>query len=146
MKRFITIAAAALAVILVAPQANALTCGVRDAVFSALARNGQDLTEHGVDAASGVFVGVTTHAGTRAWTFVMSPAGQPRTLCIVGNGLRWTRKPGSSTGVMHDGSVITIIFNEKTGDWQLLYMQSGVPAAPKQSASGHGWERLGDKA
>ena len=44
---------------------------------------------------------------------------------------------------MYDGSVITVIFDPQTGDWQLLYMQAGVPAPPKKSTSGHGWERLG---
>lgn len=140
--RLITIAAAAVLAVFLCAQANALQCGQRNAVLMALAHHGQALAEHGVDGKSSVWVGVTVDRGTSKWTFVMSPAGQPRMLCIVGNGFKWKQSSKNSTGILHDRSVISISFDE-AGDWVLIYMQAGIAAAPKQSIAGHGWERVG---
>ena len=141
--RSIIFATAAFMAVFLCSQANALQCGQRPAVLIALAHNGQVLAEHGVDGASSVWVGVTVEPGTSKWTFVMSPAGQPRMLCIVGNGFKWTQSEKSSTGILHDRSVISISFDE-AGDWVLIFMQAGMAAAPKQSIAGHGWERVGE--
>ena len=141
--RTIIAAAAALMAVFLCSQANALQCGQRPAVLIALAHNGQSLAEHGVDGASSVWVGVTVEPGTSKWTFVMSPAGQPRMLCIVGNGFKWTQSEKNSTGILHDRSVISISWDE-AGDWVLIYMEAGMAAPPKKSIAGHGWERVGE--
>ena len=141
--RTIIAAAAALMAVFLCSQANALQCGQRPAVLIALAHNGQSLAEHGVDAKSSVWVGVTVEPGTSKWTFVMSPAGQPRMLCIVGNGFKWTQSEKNSTGILHDRSVISISWDE-AGDWVLIYMEAGMAAPPKKSIAGHGWERVGE--
>lgn len=143
MKRFISIAAAALMAVFLCAQANALSCGPRAAVLMALVHHGQSLAEHGVDGKSGVWVGVTVEPSTSKWTFVMSPANQPKMLCIVGNGFKWTQSEANSTGILHDRSVISISFDE-AGDWVLIFMQAGMAAAPKRSVAGHGWERVGE--
>jgi len=137
------IAAAALVAVFLCSQANALQCGPRAAVLIALAHHGQSLAEHGVDGKSGVWVGVTVDPGTSKWTFVMSPANQPKMLCIVGNGFKWKQSKKNSTGILHDRSVISISFDE-AGDWILIYMQAGMAAPPKQSIAGHGWARVGE--
>lgn len=143
MMRTITLLTAAFMAVFLCSQANALQCGQRAAVLMALAHNGQSLAEHGVDAKSSVWVGVTVEPGTNEWTFVMSPARQPKMLCIVGNGFKWTQSEKNSTGILHDRSVISISFDE-AGDWVLIFMQAGMAAAPKQSIAGHGWERVGE--
>ena len=141
MMRSIIFAAAALMAVFLCSQANALSCGPRVMVLAVLAENGQPLIEQGVDNKSGVYVGVSANLVTAEWTFVMSPAQQPRVLCIVGTGTRWTIKENSSTGILNDGSVVSIAISN--GDWVLIYMQAGLAAPPKQSITGHGWERLG---
>ena len=145
MRTITLLAAAILAVILAASQANALQCGLRPAVLIALAHNAQVLHEHGVDGKSGVYVGVTVDPSTSKWTFVMSPAGQPQMLCIVGNGHTWAQSKANSTGILHDRSVISISFDE-AGDWVLIFMRAGMAAAPQKSIGGHGWERVGSGA
>lgn len=142
MKPIVMLTAAVLAVFLCA-HANALQCGQRAAVLMALAHNGQVLAEHGVDGKSNVYVGVTVDPGTSKWTFIMSPAGQPKMLCVVGNGFKWTQSEKNSTGILHDRSVISISFDQ-AGDWVLIFMQAGMAAPPKKSIAGHGWERVGE--
>jgi len=139
----VTLLAAALVAVFLCSQANALQCGQRAAVLMALFHNGQVLAEHGVDGKSGVYVAVTVEPNTSKWTFVMSPAGQPKMLCIVGNGFKWTQSKANSTGILHDGSVISISWDE-AGDWVLIFMQAGMAAPPKKSIAGHGWERVGE--
>lgn len=142
--RSIIFAAAAIMAVFLCAQANALSCGPRVMVLAVLVENGQPLIEQGVDNKSGVYVGVSANPLTAEWTFIMSPAKQPRVLCIVGTGTRWTIKETSSTGILHDGSVISIAIDN--GDWVLIYMQAGLAAPPKESITGHGWERLGKDA
>jgi hypothetical protein len=124
-------------------QANALSCGPRTAVLAALSNLGETVAEQGVDQ-SGVWVAVTVDPSTLQWSFVMTPKGSPHFLCIVGTGSEWLQAPNASNGILYDGSLISISWNE-SGDWQLLYMESGLAEPPQVATNGSGWERLGQQ-
>jgi hypothetical protein len=136
--RAVAAATALWAVFLCAPAA-AQTCAPRDGLLRALNDYGERLIEHGVDSRSETFVGVTASKAS-AWSFVMSPRGQPHVLCIVGTGTQWTMTQTSSYGLLADGSLVTIVFDD-AGDWTLTYMPKGS-ATPQLTAGGHGWTRL----
>jgi hypothetical protein len=100
---------------------------------------GERLVEHGVDGPSGSWVAITA-SKTSAFSFFMSPRGQPDLVCVVGTGTQYEQRDASTRMVLADTSVIVVTFDER-GDWQLIYMRANHAAPPKIISTGTGWVR-----
>ena len=98
-------------------------------------------TEYGVDTRSASYVGVYVNAKTKTFTFTMTPKGQPSILCAIASGTQWEQLPGISRGIISDGSLISIAFDEGTGDWQLMYFDKNKGTISVVT-SGNSWERI----
>ena len=122
---------------LVAGTAQAQQCAPRAALEQAVRNYGERQIGFGVDSQSGSYVTVYA-ASSGAWTFLMTPAGRPRFLCIVGVGKQIEHTSGGITGVMADKSVINLSY-QMDGEWRVDYMN---PAAGvwQRVSRGHGWE------
>ena len=97
-------------------------------------------TEYGIDGRSESYVGVYVNAKTKSFTFTMTPKGQPTILCAIATGTQWEQLPGISKGIISDGSLISIAFNEVTGDWQLMYFNAKTGNI-SMVTNGNSWER-----
>ena len=98
-------------------------------------------TEYGVDTRSASYVGVYVNAKTKTFTFTMTPKGQPSILCAIASGTQWEQLPGISKGIISDGSLISIAFDEGTGDWQLMYFDKNKGTISVVT-NGNSWERI----
>ena len=98
-------------------------------------------TEYGVDTRSASYVGVYVNAKTKTFTFTMTPKGQPSVLCAIASGTQWEQLPGISRGIISDGSLISIAFDEGTGDWQLMYFDKNKGTISVVT-NGNSWERI----
>jgi len=98
-------------------------------------------TEYGVDTRSASYVGVYVNAKTKTFTFTMTPKGQPSILCAIASGTQWEQLPGISRGIISDGSLISIAFDEGTGDWQLMYFDKNKGTISVVT-NGNSWERI----
>lgn len=126
--------------------AAAQQCAPRPALLQAAANLGERLVEHGVDGPSGSWVAITA-SRTSAFSFFMSPKGQPDLLCVVGTGTQFEQRDASTRMVLADTSVIVVTF-DRLGDWQLIYMRAGHAAPPQIISTGTGWVReitIGDE-
>jgi len=126
--------------------ASAQQCAPRPALLQAAANVGERLVEHGVDGLSGSWVAITA-SRTSAFSFFMSPRGQPGFLCVVGTGTQFEQREASTRMVLNDTSVVVVTFDER-GDWQLVYMQAHRAAPPQIISTGTGWVRemqIGDE-
>ena len=117
-------------------------CGASEAIFEGLEENyGEKIVEQGVDTDEHILV-VVTASLKRTWSFLMTPKGKPKTFCVILTGTKWDQEKESSTGVAHDGSIITIIFDSH-GKWQLLFFNKTTNSITNIT-TGYGWERLID--
>lgn len=98
-------------------------------------------TEYGIDSRSASYVGVYVNAKTKDFTFTMTPKGQPRILCAIATGTKWEQLPGISKGIISDGSLISIVYNEESGSWQLMYANKKTGTI-SMITSGNSWERV----
>ena len=121
----------------VAGTAQAQQCAPRAALEQAVRNYGERQIGFGVDGQSGSYVTVYA-ASSGAWTFLMTPMGQPKFICIVGVGTQFQHTSGGITGVMADKSVINLSY-QMDGEWRVDYMN---PAAGvwQRVSRGHGWE------
>lgn len=117
----------------------AAACAPRPALLQAAANLGERLVEHGVDGPSGSWVAITA-SRTSAFSFFMSPRGQPDLLCVVGTGTQYEQRDASTRMVLADTSVIVVTFDDR-GDWQLIYMRAHRAAPPQIISAGTGWVR-----
>tara|TARA_R100001244_G_C5113197_1_gene121643 strand:- start:159 stop:629 length:471 start_codon:yes stop_codon:yes gene_type:complete len=98
-------------------------------------------TEYGIDGSSSSYVGIYVNAKTKSFTFTMTPKSNPSILCAIGTGTQWEQLPSVSRGVLSGGSLISIAFDEGTGDWQLMYFDKNKGVISVVT-SGNSWERV----
>ena len=98
-------------------------------------------TEYGIDTRSSSYVGVYVNAETKDFTFTMTPKGQPTILCAIDTGTKWEQLPGISKGIISDGSLISIVYNEESGIWQLMYVNKKTGNI-SMVTNGNSWERV----
>jgi Na+/H+-translocating membrane pyrophosphatase len=116
-------------------------CGPKPAmVESILNKFNEKETEYGIDGRSASYVGVYVNAKTKDFTFTMTPKGQPSILCAIATGTQWEQLPGISKGIISDGSLISISYNEDSGLWQLMYVNIETGNI-SMVTSGNSWER-----
>ena len=116
-------------------------CGPKPAmVESILNKFNEKETEYGIDGRSASYVGVYVNAKTKDFTFTMTPKGQPSILCAIATGTQWEQLPGISKGIISDGSLISISYNEESGLWQLMYVNIETGNI-SMVTSGNSWER-----
>jgi hypothetical protein len=117
-------------------------CGPKPAmVESILNKFNEKETEYGIDGRSASYVGVYVNAKTKDFTFTMTPKGQPSILCAIATGTQWEQLPGISKGIISDGSLISISYNEDSGLWQLMYVNIETGNI-SMVTSGNSWERI----
>jgi hypothetical protein len=117
-------------------------CGPKPAmVESILNKFNEKETEYGIDGRSASYVGVYVNAKTKDFTFTMTPKGQPSILCAIATGTQWEQLPGISKGIISDGSLISISYNEESGLWQLMYVNIETGNI-SMVTSGNSWERI----
>ena len=122
-------------------KAQAPICGARQQVIQAIKSFQEVETEYGLDGVTGNYVGVFVQPNTRAFTFIMSPKDQPSTYCAIATGTQWEQLPGISKGIISDGSLISISYNEDSGLWQLMYVNIETGNI-SMVTSGNSWERV----
>jgi hypothetical protein len=98
-------------------------------------------TEYGIDSRSASYVGVYVNAKTKDFTFTMTPKDQPTILCAIATGTQWEQLPGISKGIISDGSLISIVYNEESGSWQLMYVNIKTGNI-SMVTNGNSWERV----
>ena len=98
-------------------------------------------TEYGIDSRSASYVGVYVNAKTKDFTFTMTPKDQPTVLCAIATGTQWEQLPGISKGIISDGSLISIVYNEESGSWQLMYVNKKTGNI-SMVTNGNSWERV----
>jgi hypothetical protein len=98
-------------------------------------------TEYGIDTRSSSYVGVYVNAKTKDFTFTMTPKDQPTVLCAIATGTQWEQLPGISKGIISDGSLISIVYNEESGSWQLMYVNKKTGNI-SMVTNGNSWERV----
>jgi hypothetical protein len=98
-------------------------------------------TEYGIDSRSASYVGVYVNAKTKDFTFTMTPKDQPTVLCAIATGTQWEQLPGISKGIISDGSLISIVYNEESGSWQLMYVNKKTGSI-SMVTNGNSWERV----
>ena len=98
-------------------------------------------TEYGIDGRSSSYVGVYVNAKTKDFTFTMTPKDQPTVLCAIATGTQWEQLPGISKGIISDGSLISIVYNEESGSWQLMYVNKKTGSI-SMVTNGNSWERV----
>jgi len=98
-------------------------------------------TEYGIDSRSASYVGVYVNAKTKDFTFTMTPKDQPTILCAIATGTQWEQLPGISKGIISDGSLISIVYNEESGSWQLMYVNKKTGSI-SMVTNGNSWERV----
>jgi len=117
-------------------------CIPKPALIEAMARKyNEKETEYGIDTRSSSYVGVYVNAKTKDFTFTMTPKGQPRILCAIATGTKWEQLPGISKGIISDGSLISVSYNEDSGLWQLMYVNIETGNI-SMVTSGNSWERV----
>lgn len=123
-------------------KAQAPICGEREQIIQAIKNRFQEVeTEYGIDGRSASYVGVYVNAKTKDFTFTMTPKGQPSILCAIATGTQWEQLPGISKGIISDGSLISISYNEDSGLWQLMYVNIETGNI-SMVTSGNSWERV----
>ena len=123
-------------------KAQAPICGEREQIIQAIKNRFQEVeTEYGLDGRSESYVGVYVNAKTKDFTFTMTPKGQPSVLCAIASGTQWEQLPGISKGIISDGSLISISYNEDSGLWQLMYVNIETGNI-SMVTSGNSWERV----
>jgi len=119
-------------------------CIPKPALIEAMARKyNEKETEYGIDTRSSSYVGVYVNAKTKDFTFTMTPNGQPTILCAIATGTQWEQLPGISKGIISDGSLISVSYNEDSGLWQLMYVNIETGNI-SMVTSGNSWERVID--
>jgi len=98
-------------------------------------------TEYGIDSRSASYVGVYVNAKTKDFTFTMTPKDQPTILCAIATGTQWEQLPGISKGIISDGSLISIVYSEESGSWQLMYVNKKTGNI-SMVTNGNSWERV----
>jgi hypothetical protein len=98
-------------------------------------------TEYGIDSRSASYVGVYVNAKTKDFTFTMTPKDQPTILCAIATGTQWEQLPGISKGIISDGSLISIVYSEESGSWQLMYVDKKTGNI-SMVTNGNSWERV----
>ena len=98
-------------------------------------------TEYGIDSRSASYVGVYVNAKTKDFTFTMTPKDQPTVLCAIATGTQWEQLPGISKGIISDGSLISIVYNEESGSWQLMYVNKKTGNI-SMVTNGNSWVRV----
>ena len=123
-------------------KAQAPICAEHEQIIQAIKNRFQEVeTEYGLDGVTGNYVGVFVQPNTYTFTFVMSPKDQPTTYCALSTGTQWEQTPEFSRGVLEDGSVITIIIDNETGNWTLVYLNI-YTGQLSQVTTGTDWERV----
>ena len=97
---------------------------------------GEIPTENGQD--EDVFV-VISVSPLHKWTMVASPKDRPDIFCIVATGHSWTQEETSSTGIVHDESILIISF-KKDGAWSMVYIDLSKKIHDI-TTTGSKWER-----
>jgi hypothetical protein len=145
IRKYITLCLFAVALVTLSSSAIAQTmCVPKLAMIEAMANKfSEQETEFGIDNRSSSYVGIYVNAKTKAFTFTMTPKGQPNILCAIATGTQWEQLPGISKGIISDGSLISISYNKDSGIWQLMYVNK---ATGNISVVTHGnsWERVID--
>ena len=148
MKRYVVafIFVAALVLVMLVTLSSSATaqnmCIPKPALIEAMAKKyNEKETEYGIDGRSSSYVGVYVNAKTKDFTFTMTPKGQPRILCAIATGTQWEQLPGISKGIISDGSLISIVYNEESGSWQLMYVNKKTGNI-SMVTSGNSWERV----
>ena len=148
MKRYVVafIFVAALVLVMLMTLSSSATaqnmCIPKLALIEAMARKyNEKETEYGIDTRSSSYVGVYVNAKTKDFTFTMTPKGQPRILCAIATGTQWEQLPGISKGIISDGSLISIVYNEESGSWQLMYVNKKTGNI-SMVTNGNSWERV----
>ena len=148
MKRYVIafIFVAALVLVMLMTLSSSATaqnmCIPKPALIEAMAKKyNEKETEYGIDGRSSSYVGVYVNAKTKDFTFTMTPKGQPRILCAIATGTQWEQLPGISKGIISDGSLISIVYNEESGSWQLMYVNKKTGNI-SMVTNGNSWERV----
>jgi hypothetical protein len=148
MKRYVIafIFVAALVLVMLMTLSSSATaqniCIPKPALIEAMARKyNEKETEYGIDTRSSSYVGVYVNAETKDFTFTMTPKGQPTILCAIATGTEWEQLPGISKGIISDGSLISIVYNEESGSWQLMYVNKKTGNI-SMVTNGNSWERV----
>jgi len=117
-------------------------CIPKAALIEAMERKySEKETEYGIDSRSSSYVGVYVNAKTKDFTFTMTPKDQPTILCAIATGTQWEQLPGISKGIISDGSLISIVYNEESGSWQLMYVNIKTGNI-SMVTNGNSWERV----
>ena len=143
IRKYITLCLFAVALVTLSSSAIAQTmCVPKLAMIEAMANKfSEQETEFGIDTRSSSYVGVYVNAETKDFTFTMTPKGQPRILCAIATGTEWEQLPGISKGIISDGSLISIVYNEESGSWQLMYVNKKTGSI-SMVTNGNSWERV----
>ena len=124
------------------PKVQQVVCGPSEFIIEGLEENfGEKIVEQGVDVDEHVLV-VITASLKRTRTFFATPKGKPKVYCVLMTGTDWLQEEGSSKGIAHNDSIVTIIFDNH-GNWQLLFFNTTTKAISNVT-TGYGWERLID--
>tara|TARA_R100000458_G_C8227371_1_gene210051 strand:+ start:99 stop:566 length:468 start_codon:yes stop_codon:yes gene_type:complete len=97
---------------------------------------GEIPTERGQDEEVFVVISVSP---LHKWTMVASPKGHPDMFCVVATGHSWTQEETSSTGIIHDESILIISF-KKNGTWSMVFIDS-TKKIHEVTTTGSNWER-----
>jgi hypothetical protein len=117
-------------------------CIPKPTLIEAMARKyNEKETEYGIDGRSASYVGVYVNAKTKDFTFTMTPKDQPTILCAIATGTQWEQLPGISKGIISDGSLISIVYSEESGSWQLMYVNKKTGNI-SMVTNGNSWERV----
>ena len=143
IRKYITLCLFAVALVTLSSSAIAQTmCVPKLAMIDAMANKfSEQETEFGIDNRSSSYVGVYVNAKTNTFTFTMTPKGQPSVLCAIASGTQWEQLPGISKGIISDGSLISIVYNEESGSWQLMYVNKKTGSI-SMVTNGNSWERV----
>ena len=143
IRKYITLCLFAVALVTLSSSAIAQTmCVPKLATIEAMANKfSEQETEYGIDNRSSSYVGVYVNAKTKTFTFTMTPKGQPSILCAIATGTQWEQLPGISKGIISDGSLISIVYNEESGSWQLMYVNKKTGSI-SMVTNGNSWERV----
>ena len=137
---------AALVLVLLVTLSSSVTaqsmCGPKPAMIESISNKfNEKETEYGIDSRSASYVGVYVNAKTKDFTFTMTPKDQPTVLCAIATGTQWEQLPGISKGIISDGSLISIVYNEESGSWQLMYVNKKTGSI-SMVTNGNSWERV----
>tara|TARA_R100001163_G_C5050566_1_gene187437 strand:+ start:529 stop:993 length:465 start_codon:yes stop_codon:yes gene_type:complete len=121
-------------------QTQEVICGPRAYMLENMElRFGEKEIERGIDTQTGMMLLITANTFGN-WSLLLTPASNPKNLCVPLTGTEWKQAYNLSSGTAFDGSTFTIQFTDE-GDFKMYWLDKNTKTLTLM-LKGYDWTRF----